>query len=90
MLTAPTLCAGVCSLRLAPDNRKGQTVRRICCPACPNSSGGPWRHANYQFSNTSSSCRLSDKRFLVIIVSPDGDVQNRVIFTKPITPSRTS
>ena len=26
--------------------------------------------------------RLSDKRFLVIIVSPDGDVQNRVIFTE--------
>ena len=25
--------------------------------------------------------RLSEKRFLVIIVSPDGDVQNRVIFT---------
>ena len=25
--------------------------------------------------------RLSDRRFLVIIVSPDGDVQNRVIFT---------
>src|SRR5438445_47081 len=26
--------------------------------------------------------RLSEKRFLVIIVSPDGDVQNRVIFTE--------
>ena len=26
--------------------------------------------------------RLSDKRFLVIIVSPEGDVQNRVIFTE--------
>ena len=26
--------------------------------------------------------RLSDRRFLVIIVSPDGDVQNRVIFTE--------
>ena len=26
--------------------------------------------------------RLSQKRFLVIIVSPDGDVQNRVIFTE--------
>jgi heat-inducible transcriptional repressor len=26
--------------------------------------------------------RLSDKRYLVIIVSPDGDVQNRVIFTR--------
>jgi heat-inducible transcriptional repressor len=26
--------------------------------------------------------RLSEKRFLVIIVSPDGDVQNRVIFTQ--------
>ena len=25
--------------------------------------------------------RLSEKRFLVIIVSPDGDVQNRVVFT---------
>jgi heat-inducible transcriptional repressor len=25
--------------------------------------------------------RLSDKRYLVIIVSPDGDVQNRVVFT---------
>jgi heat-inducible transcriptional repressor len=25
--------------------------------------------------------RLSEKRYLVIIVSPDGDVQNRVIFT---------
>jgi heat-inducible transcriptional repressor len=27
--------------------------------------------------------RLSEKRILVIIVSPDGDVQNRVIFTRP-------
>ncbi|MCY7319325.1 MAG: heat-inducible transcriptional repressor HrcA [Ramlibacter sp.] len=26
--------------------------------------------------------RLSEKRFLVIIVSPDGDVQNRVVFTQ--------
>ena len=26
--------------------------------------------------------RLSEKRYLVIIVSPDGDVQNRVIFTR--------
>ena len=26
--------------------------------------------------------RLSDKRFLVIIISPEGDVQNRVIFTE--------
>ncbi|MES2482002.1 MAG: heat-inducible transcriptional repressor HrcA [Pseudomonadota bacterium] len=26
--------------------------------------------------------RLSDKRYLVIIVSPDGDVQNRVVFTE--------
>ncbi len=26
--------------------------------------------------------RLSEKRFLVIIISPDGDVQNRVIFTE--------
>src|SRR6187402_1266659 len=26
--------------------------------------------------------RLSERRFLVIIVSPDGDVQNRVIFTE--------
>ena len=26
--------------------------------------------------------RLSDRRFLVIIVSPDGDVQNRVIFSE--------
>jgi heat-inducible transcriptional repressor len=26
--------------------------------------------------------RLSDRRVLVIIVSPDGDVQNRVIFTE--------
>lgn len=26
--------------------------------------------------------RLSDRRYLVIIVSPDGDVQNRVIFTE--------
>jgi heat-inducible transcriptional repressor len=26
--------------------------------------------------------RLSEKRYLVIIVSPDGDVQNRVIFTE--------
>jgi heat-inducible transcriptional repressor len=26
--------------------------------------------------------RLSEKRFLVIIVSPDGDVQNRVVFTE--------
>jgi len=26
--------------------------------------------------------RLSEKRFLVIIVSPDGDVENRVIFTE--------
>jgi heat-inducible transcriptional repressor len=26
--------------------------------------------------------RLSERRFLVIIVSPDGDVQNRVIFTQ--------
>ena len=26
--------------------------------------------------------RLSDRRFLVIIVTPDGDVQNRVIFTE--------
>jgi heat-inducible transcriptional repressor len=26
--------------------------------------------------------RLSDRRYLVIIVSPDGDVQNRVVFTK--------
>ncbi|MGH6626028.1 MAG: heat-inducible transcriptional repressor HrcA [Burkholderiaceae bacterium] len=26
--------------------------------------------------------RLSDRRFLVIIVSPDGDVQNRVMFTE--------
>ena len=26
--------------------------------------------------------RLSERRFLVIIVSPDGDVQNRVVFTQ--------
>jgi len=26
--------------------------------------------------------RLSEKRYLVIIVSPDGDVQNRVVFTE--------
>ena len=33
--------------------------------------------------------RLSEKRFLVIIVSPDGDVQNRVIFTEAdYTPSQ--
>ena len=33
--------------------------------------------------------RLSEKRFLVIIVSPDGDVQNRVIFTETdYTPSQ--
>lgn len=33
--------------------------------------------------------RLSDKRFLVIIVSPEGDVQNRVIFTEvDYTPSQ--
>jgi heat-inducible transcriptional repressor len=33
--------------------------------------------------------RLSEKRFLVIIVSPDGDVQNRVIFTQAdYTPSQ--
>ena len=33
--------------------------------------------------------RLSEKRFLVIIVSPDGDVQNRVIFTQTdYTPSQ--
>lgn len=33
--------------------------------------------------------RLSDRRLLVIIVSPDGDVQNRIIFTDyPYTPSQ--
>ncbi len=33
--------------------------------------------------------RLSERRFLVIIVSPDGDVQNRVIFTQAdYTPSQ--
>jgi len=34
--------------------------------------------------------RLSEKRVLVIIVSPDGDVQNRVIFTElDYSPSRS-
>lgn len=33
--------------------------------------------------------RLSDRRLLVIIVSPDGDVQNRVIFPSRITRSRS-
>ena len=32
--------------------------------------------------------RLSDKRILLILVTPEGDVQNRIIFTgKPYTPS---
>jgi heat-inducible transcriptional repressor len=32
--------------------------------------------------------RLSERRFLVIIVSPDGDVQNRVVFTADYTQSQ--
>jgi heat-inducible transcriptional repressor len=36
--------------------------------------GARFRHLNF--------LRLAERRFLVIIVSPDGDVQNRVIFTE--------
>jgi hypothetical protein len=43
--------------------------------------------AGRQCSVTSSSCGCP-KRFLVIIVSPDGDVQNRVIFTGGFTTSQ--
>ena len=32
-------------------------------------------------STTSSSCACRERRVLVILVAPDGDVQNRVIFT---------
>ena len=35
------------------------------------------------FFITSSSCACRERRVLVILVSPDGDVQNRVIVTDP-------
>ena len=78
-----TGAAGVLPQRLAPDQPQkvlssaahmlsslSQFVGVVMAPR----RSSVFRHIDF--------LRLSDRRLLVIIVSPDGDVQNRVIFTE--------
>ena len=81
--TAPFMTAGLGAQRLAPD----QPLKVLSNAAHMLSSlshfvgvvmaprrSSVFRHIEF--------LRLSERRFLVIIVSPEGDVQNRVIFTE--------
>ena len=81
--TAPLMTAGLGAQRLAPD----QPLKVLSNAAHMLSSlshfvgvvmaprrSSVFRHIEF--------LRLSERRFLVIIVSPEGDVQNRVIFTE--------
>ncbi len=81
--TDPFMNAGLSAQRLAPDqplkvlssaahmlSSLSQFVGVVMAPR----RSSVFRHIEF--------LRLSDRRFLVIIVSPDGDVQNRVIFTE--------
>jgi heat-inducible transcriptional repressor len=81
--TDPFINAGLGAQRLAPDqplkvlssaahmlSSLSQFVGVVMAPR----RSSVFRHIEF--------LRLSERRFLVIIVSPDGDVQNRVIFTE--------
>jgi heat-inducible transcriptional repressor len=81
--TDPFMSAGLSAQRLAPDqplkvlssaahmlSSLSQFVGVVMAPR----RSSVFRHIEF--------LRLSERRFLVIIVSPDGDVQNRVIFTE--------
>jgi heat-inducible transcriptional repressor len=81
--TDPFMNAGLSAQRLAPDqplkvlssaahmlSSLSQFVGVVMAPR----RSSVFRHIEF--------LRLSERRFLVIIVSPDGDVQNRVIFTE--------
>ena len=81
--TDPFMNAGLGAQRLAPDqplkvlssaahmlSSLSQFVGVVMAPR----RSSVFRHIEF--------LRLSERRFLVIIVSPDGDVQNRVIFTE--------
>jgi heat-inducible transcriptional repressor len=68
---------------LAPDQpQKSSPTQPTCCPTCRSLSGvviAPKRTSVFRHIEF---LRLSERRVLVILVSPDGDVQNRVIFTE--------
>ena len=79
----PFSSGGISTARLAPDQPQkvlsnaahmlsslSQFVGVVMAPR----RSSVFRHIEF--------LRLSERRFLVIIVSPDGDVQNRVIFTE--------
>ena len=64
-----------------PAAARDRATRRSCCRTCRSSSAWSPRREPQRCSATSSSCGCRERRVLVIIVSPDGDVQNRVIVT---------
>jgi len=83
MQGGPISSAGMAAQRLAPDQPQkvlsnaahmlsslSQFVGVVMAPR----RSSVFRHIEF--------LRLSERRYLVIIVSPDGDVQNRVIFTE--------
>ena len=81
--TAPFMTAGLGAQRLAPDQPQkvlsnaahmlSSLSHFVGVVMAPRRSS-VFRHIEF--------LRLSERRFLVIIVSPEGDVQNRVIFTE--------
>ena len=74
--SSPPISASCCP---CPSPAGRSTRRRRCCPTSPSSPAWCSRPKRTQIFRQIEFIRLSDKRVLLIIVTPEGDVQNRIL-----------
>ncbi len=81
MLTAQRQALVAPQLPAEQPQKSSSPTRPICCPTCRNLSAWSWPPKRSSVFKQIEFVKLSERRVLVIIVAPDGDVQNRVMFT---------